>query len=139
MAPGLQERGLEGLSELLPYLVGYLLVLVLLRLFLWPFLTGLFGRGIFFKKIRSILLLLFRLSLILGLVLLGLWVLVRFGIFEPLPEWTVAMEEIELPLGGVSIPAILLFILFAGIVLIAYLWGAVRGIFRKVEDVKRDT
>ncbi len=105
----LPVKGLEPLEPLLAYLIVYLVLLVALRLFLWPLLrVFLFRRGpLLFRRFT---LLLARL-VAGGLVLLGLlWALAALGLSEPLYKAFDELGNVDLPALG-TVPLFFLFLL----------------------------
>jgi hypothetical protein len=105
----LPVKGLEPLEPLLAYLIVYLVVLVALRLFLWPMLrVFLFRRGpLLFRRLTLLL----ARAVAAGLVLLGLvWALAALGLSEPLYEAFDELGSVDLPALG-TVPLFFLFLL----------------------------
>lgn len=79
-------RGLDRLSPLFAYLIIYLVILIFIRLVLWPLLLKLRSRGTIGKIIRFLIPVLMRLAIFGGLFLSFLWALSELGLAEGLYE-----------------------------------------------------
>ncbi len=118
-----QLDAFEPLAPILPYLVGYLLLLLFLRILVWPFVMGIVRRGALRK---FILRLLWRVAyLALGLLLLAslFWVISSLGMAEPLVDFLLGLGNISIPRTEFSFPVYFILLALAAFV---GLWWFVR-------------
>ncbi|MBA3531541.1 MAG: hypothetical protein H0T73_06415 [Ardenticatenales bacterium] len=73
-------RGLDSLTPLLAYLIIYLVILVIFRLFLLPLLLSFGRRGTIRKMIHFLIPVIFRTLLFGGLILGFIWALAELGV-----------------------------------------------------------
>lgn len=124
-------RGMEELQPLLAYLFIYFIVLVLLRLFLWPALMAILRRRTLPRLLGLLATILLRLAAF-GLLVLGfLWSLAVLGVDERFYDFLRDLGDIEIPYLGV-IPII---VLILGIII----YFVIRPAFSRPSPPRRDS